>query len=330
MNKVSAKEELSNLLNEAFNKIDKDEKGSIPSNMLKELTAHLGEALTAEQIKSAAESIDKSGSGFINRDDFVAWWIHRDSGAIAAPSMSTSHKPPKTNKKLPGAQLSTMSSESEMLSLKNDRRRAESDVQLLANRLIHLRNEEDKAERKIEETRKRATEIQMLKKQRIEQQRKKDEEQERLAALQSKQRDELLRRKETLARSRKGYSDISNRNRTESVIKIRSEKDLKTRILDKAREDLLEDNKRKRELIRKKELDAKARKDEEQAQLKLKRIQDYRNKMEEEKKRKDDAERMIAKMEREEADLIEKLRLTQDRQRAAYEELEQALHLNPV
>ena len=36
-----------------------------------------------------------------------------------------------------------------MLQAKNDRRRAESDVQLLANRLAHLRAEEEKARRKI-------------------------------------------------------------------------------------------------------------------------------------------------------------------------------------
>ena len=46
-----------------------------------------------------------------------------------------------------------------MLRAKNERRRAESDVQLLANRLAHLRAEEEKARRKIEETKKRASEI---------------------------------------------------------------------------------------------------------------------------------------------------------------------------
>ena len=38
-----------------------------------------------------------------------------------------------------------------MLRAKNERRRAESDVQLLANRLAHLKAEEEKARRKIDE-----------------------------------------------------------------------------------------------------------------------------------------------------------------------------------
>ena len=43
----------------------------------------------------------------------------------------------------------------------------------------------------------------------------------------------------------------------------------------------------------------------------------------------EEADQLIAKMEKEEAELIEKLRWTQDRQRAAYEALEQALQTNP-
>ena len=50
-----------------------------------------------------------------------------------------------------------------MLQAKNDRRRAESDVQLLANRLAHLKAEEEKARRKIAETQRRAKEVRNIK-----------------------------------------------------------------------------------------------------------------------------------------------------------------------
>ena len=49
-----------------------------------------------------------------------------------------------------------------MLQAKNDRRRAESDVQLLANRLAHLKAEEEKARRKIAETQRRAKRLGIL------------------------------------------------------------------------------------------------------------------------------------------------------------------------
>ena len=62
----------------------------------------------------------------------------------------------------PDEEVDTMSNDqlvAAMLRAKNERRRAESDVQLLANRLAHLRAEEEKARKKIEETKKRAGEI---------------------------------------------------------------------------------------------------------------------------------------------------------------------------
>merc|ERR1719297_224616 len=52
-----------------------------------------------------------------------------------------------------------------LTSAKEARKRAELDAQLLANRIALLKQEEEKAHKKIEETRKRATEIIDLRKQ---------------------------------------------------------------------------------------------------------------------------------------------------------------------
>lgn len=52
-----------------------------------------------------------------------------------------------------GSLLSARATASKMLEAKNTRKRAEADVHLLANRLTHLRLEEEKARRKMEETR---------------------------------------------------------------------------------------------------------------------------------------------------------------------------------
>ncbi len=61
-----------------------------------------------------------------------------------------------------GSPKSAHSGTSEMLDTKHNRKRAESDLQLLANRIALLRVEEQKAVNKIHETKARAEEILML------------------------------------------------------------------------------------------------------------------------------------------------------------------------
>lgn len=63
--------------------------------------------------------------------------------------------------------------QSAMLDAKNARKCAEADVQLLANRLSHLRQEEARAQRRIEEANHRANEIEAVKKRNQEHQRAK-------------------------------------------------------------------------------------------------------------------------------------------------------------
>lgn len=60
-----------------------------------------------------------------------------------------------------------------MLDAKNARKCAEADVQLLANRLSHLRQEETRAQRRIEEANRRSNEIEGVKKRNQEHQRTK-------------------------------------------------------------------------------------------------------------------------------------------------------------
>ncbi|GLD99757.1 hypothetical protein PINS_up008485 [Pythium insidiosum] len=62
---------------------------------------------------------------------------------------------------------------SAMLDAKNLRKRSEDDVKLLANRLVHLRAEEAKAQKRIEEANRRAKEIEAIKRRNAEHQRAK-------------------------------------------------------------------------------------------------------------------------------------------------------------
>lgn len=63
--------------------------------------------------------------------------------------------------------------QSATLDAKNARKCAEADVQLLANRLAHLRQEEARAQKRIEEANRRAKEVEGLKKRNVEHQRAK-------------------------------------------------------------------------------------------------------------------------------------------------------------
>merc|ERR1719382_1184435 len=61
-----------------------------------------------------------------------------------------------------GVALTQSQMQANLTSAKESRKRAELDAQLLANRIALLKQEEEKAWKKIEETRKRATEINTL------------------------------------------------------------------------------------------------------------------------------------------------------------------------
>lgn len=73
--------------------------------------------------------------------------------------------------------------QSAMLDAKNQRKRAEEDVQLLVNRLAHLRAEDARAQKRIDEANRRAKEIETVKKRNEERQRAK------LRAMEQMQRD---------------------------------------------------------------------------------------------------------------------------------------------
>merc|ERR1719242_278629 len=64
-----------------------------------------------------------------------------------------------------GNALSQSQMQASLAAAKESRKRAELDAQLLANRIALLKQEEEKAWKKIEETRKRASEIMELRKQ---------------------------------------------------------------------------------------------------------------------------------------------------------------------
>merc|ERR1712054_705275 len=213
-----------------------------------------------------------------------------------------------------------------LLAAKRARKRAEGDYQLLQNRLVRLRMEEEKAQKKIGETKKRAQEIIALKARnemanRDKEQKASDADYEIAAAKDraNKQRqDQKLKVSQTQQQLHKAKRDgvlHTRLARQEHEMSIQRQRDAdmqhahQCKEAIKAHETAMQRAQHQRKIQRseqcKKELDTKVLLEEEQRTL---------------------AESQVRRMEAEEAYLIEQLQKTQQAQRMAYDDLEEALN----
>jgi hypothetical protein len=212
-----------------------------------------------------------------------------------------------------------------MLQAKNDRRRAESDVQLLANRLAHLRAEEEKARRKISETKRRAEEVATMKKRNALLQKKKAEEKQmRNQVIQREQQRVAMRR----AAQRAKRSGANNKLNEDKLRYVREQREQAKMHREQVLEGKLREEQRAKKLkdkIRQREIRLKMKREEEEKQRRSAQAKAYRKRLQEERVKQDIADSQISAMEEEEMRLIERLRKTQDMQRKAYASLETAL-----
>merc|ERR1711988_1054276 len=213
-----------------------------------------------------------------------------------------------------------------LLAAKRARKRAEGDYQLLQNRLVRLRMEEEKAQKKIAETKKRAQEIVALKARnemanRDKMQKADDADYEIACAKEraNKQRqDQKMRVTQTQAQLHKAKRDgvlHTRLARQEHEMSIQRQRDAdmqhahQCKEAIKAHETAMQRAQHQRKIQRseqcKRELDGKVLEEEEQRTM---------------------AEAQVRSMEAEEAYLIEQLQRTQDAQRDAYDDLEEALN----
>jgi len=232
-----------------------------------------------------------------------------------------SASPPRTER----SQGTSATSTSVMLDVKNARKRAEADLQLLSNRLALLRAEEQKALQKMTETKSRASEILEIK--------KRNEEilNEKISHHVNKE----IATKEIRARA--------ERDRLERKEKIHRNKDL---LLEARRIEAFETKEEARKFMeyqmrekiateeekRRKAAEEKQRREQlrllrEKEKLQKEELaqQQYARKIAEEAGRTEQAERLIEQMEQEERELIERLKKTQEMQREAYEVLQKSL-----
>ena len=209
--------------------------------------------------------------------------------------------------------------------MKNARLRAEHDVNLLKNRLERLRQEERKALKKIEETRRRADQIVSLK--------TRNEENHMRKLLEAEYANKQLdRARQRLQGHREGMQDAI-RNNAETLLQQKREeaevlRDQSRRISEHVREQQeahVERARRISAMIKEHSMEVQQDKMRHRMEHEETLQAEMEERMLQEERRRNIADRLISDMEEAEEIAIERLRRTQEAQKAAYEELERAL-----
>merc|ERR1712196_171923 len=211
-----------------------------------------------------------------------------------------------------------------LLAAKRARKRAEGDYQLLQNRLVRLRLEEEKAKKKISETKKRAQEILALKARNEMANREKmshatdaDEEIARAKDRAAKQRiDQKVRvsqAQEQVAKQKRDGVLYSRRARQDHEMAIQRQRDADLRHAQQCKD-----------AIKAAELQVQKAAHQKRIEMTEKFQAEFDRKLTEEEKQRMIAEGEVRRMEAEEAHLIDALKQTQEDQRVAYDDLEAA------
>eukprot|EP00741_Cyanophora_paradoxa_P013757 tig00020710_g13280.t1 len=212
-----------------------------------------------------------------------------------------------------------------LLAAKRSREQAEVDVQLLENRLRRLRVETERSERAVEHTRKRANEILSLKERNEERRAAKARLQE-LEEMERRRKAEMLlkAKAETRAQREAMVSSMLQSRRAEAAESKRASAEY-----DQSAERFREMERRRaalmRHSIRQREVEAQARTQRLRQRHETALLEDWGHRLALEEERRRRAQEVASRMEQEEAELLEKLRAVQAKQRAAYVELEGAL-----
>jgi len=208
---------------------------------------------------------------------------------------------------------------------KEARKRAELDAQLLANRIALLKQEEEKAWSKINETRKRAQEIVTL---RGQNERKFLAKEEFYKAKWNSIRESQAHNASNRERSKEARAATRNIMLEDKKKNVHATKLMaQDHLAQKKDREVTErqTNADRSVMIKQQKLEAK-RKMQVERQQKLEQFTDhYHARTAEEEQLRERTQALVAQMEKEEMELIQRLQNTQTVQRSAYEELENAL-----
>jgi hypothetical protein len=215
-----------------------------------------------------------------------------------------------------------------LLESKQMRKKAEEDALLLANRIALLQVEEKKAIKKIEDTRKKAKEIMDLKARNAEQQRQKEE-------LRRQREEDELRKMQNNKFQKQQSKDNYESNRSNLMMKLKNDvdemrktkKDTKT-AFHSTKEDEWNKNLESVKAVRTQHQDLHEKKKKQMEETKTKARLEYEGKIKQELTIREQTEEKIARLERQEMELIQRLQNTQNMQKEAFDTLEKALGSN--
>lgn len=215
--------------------------------------------------------------------------------------------------------------EKRLMDAKAGRKQVEKDAELLKNRIALLQMEERKARKKIDETKKRTNEVVLLKKrneqkykQKVVKMKKDNEEKIKI-----KQRNDAIRRQRMEEQKKiKEALFISKKQEAKMAKLQKKQNDQRRKNLKKRVE---QENKLKTDIIRQHHNIQKIKRDEQKRKIERESKNHYSSKIENEEQFRVNKENEVMELERIEMELIKKLQNTQQVQKDAYSELENAL-----
>lgn len=210
------------------------------------------------------------------------------------------------------------------------KKQAANDAQLLMNRIALLQKEEERARKKVDQTKERALDILAMR----EENDRRNREILKVAEEERKMREDIHRKNfETEEQSRilkKVHVDAVMKKKRQEVEQIRDQKHVLRDEMLKMKEADVKKKQKMRLEIRRKEEEARIKREEEKRlhDQKIKEYYEQKAKAEEAEARR--AEKLVKKLERKEREWVEKLRNAQQVQENAFMELESALvHQSP-
>jgi len=217
----------------------------------------------------------------------------------------------------------------QLLESKMIRKKAEEDAQLLANRIALLQQEEKRAMKKIEETKKKAKEIMDLKNRNLqaqkerEQLRKQKDEEDMKKMMQNKaSKDQVKINQET------NRNQLLRRLKDDVELMRKTKHDIKEQSIQTKDEEYIK-NAQIANHIRNKEKELQMKKKKQLEEIKNKARIEYETKIEQELLLKEKTDDLISRLEQQEMELIQRLQNTQSLQKEAFDDLEKALSVNP-
>mmetsp|Transcript_13611 Transcript_13611/g.17933 ORF Transcript_13611/g.17933 Transcript_13611/m.17933 type:complete len:245 (+) Transcript_13611:207-941(+) len=213
-----------------------------------------------------------------------------------------------------------------LLSAQQRKKQALNDAQLLQNRIALLKKEEERAWRKIHQTKSRAQEILKL---REDNERKMEERMQAAMAAneaQQKMAEQNKIQEEIARRNRAAQIEKMYKEKRQKVNEVRQEKqNIRRELMDQRENEVLK-NRRQREYIVAHEQEVRERRERERQQKLEENKVNYECKVKQQHFESRQKEKEVEKLERIEMELIQKLKSTQLLQQNAYSELESALN----